>query len=521
MRLPFLLALLLLLLPPLSRRAAAFSLVAPPTGQTKGAALLVDKCCIRAGDADLLSDINWSIMPGERWAICGANGTGKTTLLTSIVGGREIAEGQVLVKQGTKLGFLEQKGVAGSVRSVYEEARSQMEATDAGLRLEKIQASLEKDDSPSAEAVEALLRAQATFEAVGGLTQEKDVAEVLSGLGFSAEDRDRSCTEFSGGWQMRIALATVLLSSSTLLVLDEPTNHLDKNAKYWLAGWLKRYDGTIVLVSHDEELLKGLALSGVAETNAGRLDIFKGCSFEMYQKERVLREEMALKRAEAEQREIDRLQGFVDRFGAQATKASAAQSRVKQIEKLEAARAARNDLPDTQASRRATLQLPKPPACGRVQITMKDGAFGHDGVNPIVSDASVTIEKGFRLAILGPNGAGKSTTLSALSGELPLLKGTRNVGEDVVLGVFKQDLAQELPADEVALEHVLKVARQTDMSISDERARGALGALGLTGDKALRKIGMLSGGEKSRVALAIFSLKPANCLLLDEVRTCI
>ncbi|CAM9473295.1 unnamed protein product, partial [Phaeothamnion confervicola] len=308
----------------------------PVFGDTGGAIIRLTDVVVSQGDTELIRDAEWDIMPGERTALVGQNGAGKSTLLSIIAGVKEADEGRALVKTGTRVGYLVQTAVAGSTCTVYEEACSQMDRIrEAGVALAAAERRMGAAPEDAA-ALDALLAAQTTFEAVGGLTQEKTVSQVLAGLGFSHADQQRRCSEFSGGWQMRIALARLLLSDADLLLLDEPTNHLDSSAKAWLGKYLSGYRGTVLTVSHDESLLDALQLTGIAEVREQRLDVFRGCDHARYLTERVERVRLARARFEREQAEMARLQGFVDRFGAKASKASAAQSRVKKLEKMEA-----------------------------------------------------------------------------------------------------------------------------------------------------------------------------------------
>ncbi|CAM9838995.1 unnamed protein product, partial [Chrysoparadoxa australica] len=489
---------------------------APTYGDTGGAVIKVEDAIISVGDTELIRDMELAFYPQDRVALWGHNGCGKSSLLSvlSNTGSAKLDEGSVTIKAGTSLGYLVQKGVSGSTRTVYEEACSEMtEIQEAGERLAAAEAQLEKEGAEYSEsALNELMDAQEHFDTVGGHEQERTVSAVLKGLGFSPADQQRSCAEFSGGWQMRIALARLLLSNAELLLLDEPTNHLDHNAKTWLTNYLRQYQGTLVLVSHDEELLEEMKLTQVVEVMNGRLEVFKGVSFRRFQVDRVERISAAKKKYELEQAEMARLQGFVDRFGAQATKASAAQSRVKMIEKMAASA---TPAPEANTGRSAVMKLQPPPPSHNDMLILKDATFGW-GETPQVEGVNVKFERGDRIVVLGPNGAGKSTTLRALTGELPLLAGQRTVGDGVDMGVFTQDLAQDLPQDAIAVDHVLETVRVKDISISDQEARSVLGALGLTGPKALRSIGFLSGGEKARVCLAQFILGGHNLLLLDE-----
>eukprot|EP00903_Cladosiphon_okamuranus_P014012 g13030.t1 len=488
--------------------------VANPTfGYTGGAMVVLNQCVVSQGDTELMSGVNLTVMPGDRVGLVGQNGAGKSTLLQCIAGYRSMDEGTCVVKAGARMGYLQQKGVSGSTRTVYEEACSEMDTINNSRAVMDAAEKKMIENPMDQKALDRFLQAQATYEAVGGLTQDRLVAQILGGLGFSAQDQQRLCSTFSGGWQMRIALAKLLLSEPDLLLLDEPTNHLDSAAKTWLGRFLSNYQGTIVTVSHDEALLEGVKLSSVAEVANNRVEVFKGCGYKKFLFEREERMRALKSKYEAEQKEMARLQGFVDRFGAQATKASAAQSRVKMLQKMEANA---TPMPEGKSNFRAKMKLPPPPSCHTKQIELKNASFGWGDAPPTATGVNLKLEKGQTLAILGPNGAGKSTLLKALAGILPLSDGDRNIGEGLKLGVFTQDLAQDLPQDAVALELVLDRVREHDTTVSNEQARTILGSLGLQGPKALRKIGVLSGGEKARVALAIFVMIPYNLLMLDE-----
>eukprot|EP00752_Nemacystus_decipiens_P011899 g10551.t1 len=488
--------------------------VANPTfGYTGGAMVVLNQCVVSQGDTELMSNVDLTVMPGDRVGLVGQNGAGKSTLLQCIAGYRSLDEGSCVVKSGARMGYLQQKGVSGSTRTVYEEACSGMDTiNESRARMDAAEQKMIENPMDQ-KALDRFLQAQATYDAVGGLTQDKLVAQILRGLGFSAQDQQRLCSTFSGGWQMRIALAKLLLSEPDLLLLDEPTNHLDSDAKTWLGKFLSNYQGTIVTVSHDEALLEGVKLSTVAEVANNRVEVFKGCGYKKFLLERDERMKALKSRYEAEQKEMARLQGFVDRFGAQATKASAAQSRVKMLRKMEANA---TPLPQKKSNFRAKMRLPPPPSCHTTQIELKNASFGWGDAPPTATGVNLKLERGQTLAILGPNGAGKSTLLKALAGSLPLSTGDRHEGEGLKLGVFTQDLAQDLPQDAVALDLVLERVGEHDTTVSDQTARTILGSMGLQGPKALRKIGVLSGGEKARVALAIFVMIPYNLLMLDE-----
>jgi len=421
-----------------------------------------------------------------------------------------------------KVGYLKQTAVSGSVRTVRQEAASEMEEINtARERMERLEHQIANGDS-SERTLNALVAAQNRFKDVGGFTQDQDVDVVLRGLGFHSTDGDRPVSDFSGGWQMRIALARLLLSQPDLLLLDEPSNHLDSSARDWLGAYLSKYTGSILLVSHDVALLTK-SVNSIAEVSGGTLLQYVSCNYEKYLVEKEFRAKSAMAEYERNIAEAARLQQFVDKYGASATKASAAQSRVKMIEKMR--KEGKLDPPPvavTEVRRKPSLVLPDPPkGIGEELLVLKGANIGYDeeGGMPILEGIDLVINRGVKLILRGPNGAGKSTLLAALRGKLPLLSGERIENEKLRLGVFTQDLAQELDVTARAMDLVTDYAREGahgDITISNQDARGVMGRLGLGDEKPLRKVGELSGGEKARVALSMFALKASNLLLLDE-----
>jgi ATPase subunit of ABC transporter with duplicated ATPase domains len=513
-----------------------------------------------------------------------------------------VRQGSISVSNKARVGYLEQKGVSGSTKTVREEVVSRMDRLQQATKQLEAAEQAVCDGDTSEAALSALEDANAEFELAGGFTVEKRVANVLEGLGFSEEDYEKRCSEFSGGWQMRIALARLLLCAPDLLILDEPSNHLDQRAKDWLGKYLAAFDGTLLVVSHDSALLAA-ATTSIAEVREGAIDLFKSRSHDQWQVERVERVRAQQALYEAKQREIARLQVFVDRFGAKTMGASMAQSRLKTIEKIAASLPDRvSPLPmpaatpsasaststSTSTSSASVLQLPAPPRGGGEELLALRGAslswplqllpplpylqpqtpgdrdeasvtrgdrgdsVAMGGVPSssasvsasanidrssdrgaltitstaataavanepfIIKDCNLVIQRGMRIAVRGPNGAGKSTLLSALSGALAPAAGSRIESDGLALGVFTQDLAQDLDQAARAVDLVTAAGRRHDSGLSDQRARAVLGALGLRGEKALRPVGSLSGGEKARVALASFVVRPHNLLLLDE-----
>ena len=528
---PRALALALASAPPQSRGAPGASAATTatayevniPRGETAGAVLVVDGVTIQAGDRDLMDDVQWRVMPRQRVGLVGANGCGKSTLLRALTGQRGVDGGKLVLANGVALAYLEQKGVSGSTRSVWEEAKSRMShVLDAEAAMEAASAAMEAGE---ASAVEALQQAQMAFEAAGGYDVDKRIATVLSGLGFRQDQFTTPCTALSGGWQMRVALARTLLSPAGessrsggdgLLILDEPTNHLDAAACRWLTSYLQDCSGSVVVISHDEAILE--TCTHITEVRGSKLHQFTG-SYSEFIAMRKLREEQALSAAASANAAIARTESFMAKWGAKTAFASAAKSREKSLAKL------KENLVDEPAAAsaygggdatKASMRFLPPPPCHREMLKLKDAVVGWNGT-PLFAPLQLTIEKGQRILVLGPNGAGKSSMLRcALAGSDPLLSGSRIVGEGVRMAVFAQDLAQELPLEMRALDYVLDKARKEDGTITLEQGRKSLGSLGLTGDSAYRVIGQLSGGEKARVALAAFALIPYNLLLLDE-----
>ncbi len=460
----------------------------------------------RFGHKLLFEKVDWQITPGERTGLVGGNGTGKTTLLRILAGLDSLDDGSIERTGGMSFGYLPQDGLQLSGRTVFEECMSAFEKTRALER--QIQAlnsqlsELPPDTGRYAALADQLARSDAQFHAQDGYTMEARVGIVLSGLGFANTDWIRKTEEFSGGWQMRIALAKLLLEKPDLLLLDEPTNHLDLEARNWLEGYLHSYPYAYVLISHDRFFLD-VATNKIAELWNRRLYTYNG-NYEKYlqQKEERL---VQLEAAYQHQREhIEHLEAFINRFRAQATKARQVQSRIKELERIE-----RIELPPRETAIHFTF--PQPPASGRTVVEAREVSKSYDS-KQVFAGVHFTMERGDRIALVGPNGAGKSTLIRLLAALDTPTSGDIRHGHNVVLQYFAQDQYKELDADARMLDDIGRSAPR----IPQTELRSLLGCFLFSGDDVYKPLGVLSGGERNRYALARLLVSPANFLLLDE-----
>jgi len=452
-------------------------------------------------DRRIFNCIDWHIHPTDKIGLCGENGAGKSTLLKLLAGLTEADGGTVQAAKATTFGYLPQDGLSHRGRGLFAEVHSALEellAVESELRLleERIAADGTQDD------LARYADLQEIFQHRGGYTMESEVGRVLSGLGFSADDFDKPCEQFSGGWQMRIALAKLLLQRPTLLLLDEPTNHLDLPARDWLEDYLLSYPHAVVLVSHDRFFLDKV-VGRIVEIWNGKLTEYPG-NYTRYVRARDERV-TALKAAKKQQdEEIARTEAFISRFRYQANKASLVQSRIKQLEKIE-----RIDLPPER--KQIAFTFPPPPKAGRIALELK-GAAQRYGELQVLKDVDLQIEQGERIALVGPNGAGKSTLVRLLAGTEEPSAGSREEGHNLKLAYFAQDQASELnPARDVYSE----ICADAPI-LMVPKLRNILGAFLFSGDDVEKRVSVLSGGERNRLALAKLLLRPANLLLLDE-----
>jgi len=458
------------------------------------------------GERVLFDDVTFTINPHDRIGLVGANGTGKSTLLRIIVQREEPTSGKISKAKFVTVGYLPQECMFPSDKTVFEEGKSAFEHIVAiQERIEEVQKqllTLDQSDPSFQDVLEVYGELQHRLEDFDVYRMKSTIEEVFLGLGFSNDDLRRKTSEFSGGWQMRIALAKLLLQKPNLLLLDEPTNHLDLPSLQWLENFLRQYDGAIILVSHDRAFLDALTTKTIALSHQ-TLRIYEG-NYSAYRVEEEKQREILENQYIQQQKYIEDTQEFIDRFRYKATKARQVQSRIKQLEKLE-----RITLDQHEST--IQFQFPPTPRCGKSVLELHNVSKLYDS-KAILKDISLTISRGDKIAVVGVNGAGKSTLLRILAGVESYDDGERTVGYNVQLAYFAQHQADELDPDLDVLTTLENVAA----SESRVYLRTLLGSFLFHGDDVFKKVRVLSGGEKSRLALAKILVQQANVLLLDE-----
>ena len=460
----------------------------------------------RFGPKLLFDNLNWLITPKDRVGLVGANGTGKSTLLKVLAGIETLDYGSISQTKGITAGYLPQDGLSLSGRTVFDECMSVFaDLKDMEREMEDLTHRMADLDPSSVEyhqVADRFQRLESEYGARDGYMLEAHVGTVLSGLGFPNSDWNRRTEEFSGGWQMRIALGKLLLEKPNLLLLDEPTNHLDLEARNWLEDYLHDYPNAIVLISHDRYFLD-VTVSKTCEIWNKSVFFYTG-NYEKYLTQKAERKAQ-LEAAYKNQRErIEQLEAFINRFRAQATKAKQVQSRIKELEKID-----RIEVPPDEKT--IHFRFPQPKPSGRIVAEFHNVSKSY-GPKNVFSGAHFIIERGDRVALVGVNGAGKSTLIKLLAGTEPLTLGEYKLGHNVEPDYFAQDQYKELDPNARMLDDLYEVGAKSTQT----ELRSLLGCFLFSEDDVFKQIGVLSGGERNRYALARMLLHPSNFLLLDE-----
>ncbi|MDR1411571.1 MAG: ATP-binding cassette domain-containing protein, partial [Spirochaetaceae bacterium] len=464
------------------------------------------------GDRDILKDAGLYLASGSRAALAGVNGSGKSTLMKIIAGNLKADSGERAIQKGCRVSYLPQSGIVHAGKTLKEEAETaynsvvllldEMEAIGRALEAAK------SDDGKTKSLLGEYYRLHEAVENSGYYNRSQTISAVLSGLGFAEADLDRRAEEFSGGWQMRIALAKVLLETPDILLLDEPTNYLDIEARSWLEDWLRSFTGGYLLVSHDRYFLD-VTVNEVYELFQGSLKRYTG-NYSDYEKTRQADIDSLLKRYAEQQEEIARLESIINRFRYKASKAAFVQERVKKLEKME-----RIEIPES--LKKISINFPPPPHSGRVALTLR-GVGKAYGARRILAGLDLDLDSGERLVVVGRNGAGKTTLLRILAGADTGYEGSVRYGAGIAAGYFSQDAAESMTGlapdgrPQTALEFM---EAEAPMALIP-KIRDMMGAFLFRGDDIYKGVSVLSGGEKSRLALLKLLLKPMNLLILDE-----
>ncbi len=452
---------------------------------------------IRRGTRLLFEHATFNLYRGEKVGITGENGSGKSTLLA-------LVRGEVAPETGSfdMPGNLAVAHVAQELSATDQLAIEFVLDGDVELRAveQQIAAAEAADDG------HRLAELYGHYDAIGGYHARSRAATLLHGLGFTTRDEQRTVREFSGGWRVRLNVAKALMCRSDLLLLDEPTNHLDLDAVLWLEQWLKDYRGTLLLIAHDRDFLDQVC-NRIVNIEQGRIDVYRG-NYSDFEEARAARLAQTQALYERQQREIEHIESFINRFRAKASKARQAQSRIKALERMQRIAPAHVDS-------EFTFSFPEPYKLPRPLLTIEDQSVGYGDV-PLVEKINFTISPGARIALLGHNGAGKSTVIKLLAGELPALGGERVEARDLRIGYFAQHQLEQLKEAESPLQHLRELGGPAAAKATEQELRDFLGTFGFRGDRVFEPIGPFSGGEKARLVLALLTYLRPNLLLLDE-----
>lgn len=454
----------------------------------------------------LFKDVNYKISSGDKISLVGANGTGKSSILKIIAGLLQPESGEVLKQKRIAIGYLPQDSVTHRGKTLLEEASSAL--TDI-IELQKKETSLAEalanpnlTEEEQMDLAHQLGEVHHKLDGLDSYSAESKVEKILIGLGFDEEDFSRLTDEFSGGWQMRIALAKILISQNDILLLDEPTNHLDIDSLEWLIDFLKAYKGGLLIVSHDKNFITQVT-NRTLEIFLGKFFTFKG-DYEAYIKYKIERDELTVHQYEQQQKKLKETQKFIERFRYKATKSRQVQSRIKQLDKVELI-----ELPEDKSE--INIRFSEPPQSGRTPIKLISINKSY-GDKKVFQGIDFEIEKGEKIAFVGPNGAGKSTLAKITAGVIDYNSGERILGHNTIISYYAQDVADNLNPTLDIIETVDGI----DVNKTVGQLRSLLGSFLFSGDDVFKKVGVLSGGEKSRVALCKILLTKANFIILDE-----
>jgi ATP-binding cassette subfamily F protein 3 len=458
----------------------------------------------RVGARVLFEGVDLEVAPGDRLGLVGPNGAGKTSLLRIAAAFDSPDGGERSLGRGERIGYLRQEIDPASGASVRDEALTAFAAIDALEReMRELEARMAEIGDLPPQLAERYDRLHLRFDRAGGFSREARAEQVLAGLGFDAAARARPLASFSGGWIMRVELAKLLLAEPDVLLLDEPTNHLDLPSLEWFDETLAAFPGGAILISHDRAFLRRHT-QRIAELRDGRLTLYP-CGYDAYLERKAARRLELEAAARNQRRQIEHATQFVERFRYKASKAKQVQSRLKALDKLE-----RIEAPE-EKKRRMRLRIPEPARSGAIPVALK-GVHKRYGETPVYQGVDFALKRGEKLALVGPNGAGKSTLLRMLAGVLPFERGERELGHNAQVAFYAQHQLESLAPARTVLEELESVATLDDVP----RLRSHLGAFLFSGDDVQKKVGVLSGGEKARLALAKMLLRPSNVLMLDE-----
>ncbi len=461
---------------------------------------------LQFGGKYLFKDINYKISSGDKISLVGANGTGKSSLLKIIAGILPQESGVVSKQKRISIGYLPQDHVTHSGKTLLGEASSALsdilELQNKEIELTEALNNQNLTDDEQMDLAHQLGEVHHMLEGLDSYSSQSKVEKILIGLGFEEDDFARYTDEFSGGWQMRIALAKILISQNDILLLDEPTNHLDIDSLEWLIDFLKAYKGGLLIVSHDKNFVNQVT-NRTLEIFLGKFFTFKG-DYDSYIKYKIERDELSIHQFEQQQKKIKETQKFIERFRYKATKSRQVQSRIKQLDKVELI-----ELPEDKSE--INIKFPEPPQSGRTPIKLQS-IYKSYGDKKVFEGIDFEIEKGEKIAFVGPNGAGKSTLAKIIAGVIDFNSGDRVLGHNTILSYYAQDVADNLNPDLEIIETVDGIAVEKTVG----QLRSLLGSFLFSGDDVFKKVGVLSGGEKSRIALCKILLTKANFIILDE-----